>query len=608
MKAFLQKMKGTIKRNIAEIVVVLVSMAVLGTFVSMKEGFHMDELISFEFANAEYNPWIVSVQPQGRLAKFVYNEILADSLGETLSNLITETIDLFTNGEDSKALSYKADVFGEPTWITGRQFFDYITVGSEDAFNYPSVYFNVLSDNHPPLHFMVLHTISSVFRGRAEAWMGCLINMISVSVIMVLLMKAGRVLAETFGMQEWGKWIGILCALLYGISQGAIATTLLIRMYGMLTLWCVLYFYLILKKWQKKEFDRRNVGLIFVTMLGFWTQYFFLFYCFLLAAVTVFVLLQSRRFREFLCFLRSMLIAAVIGVAVFPFAIEDVFQSGRGMDALSSLREGFSGYAEELSDFTNILVKSTFTPLFRLLFIVLAFVACVAAGSALLKKKRMQKPLPEEQKSDKGMRRNRAVIACMLVIPSAGYFFLAARMAPFQVDRYIMPVFPFVIVLGTMISTGLLYFLKKNTGERQTRGLPVTVCIMAVLLQALGLFCYDGNYLYRGYAEQEKIAEENSEKACICIYVGVGYYENLKEFTHYEKTLLVTVEELMHRSDMDSVRALDEVVVLIKAGVDRDQALNVLTEGYDFEPENGDWFEEGPYGDTILLMRKGNES
>ena len=43
--------------------------------VSFKEGYHMDELLSFELANARYNPWIVPTQPEGRLAKFVREEI-----------------------------------------------------------------------------------------------------------------------------------------------------------------------------------------------------------------------------------------------------------------------------------------------------------------------------------------------------------------------------------------------------------------------------------------------------------------------------------------------------------------------------------------------------
>lgn len=59
-------------------------------------------------------------------------------------------------------------------------------------------------------------------------------------------------------MGKDGRRLGLMTALFYGLSTGALATVLLIRMYGMVTLWCVLYFYLILKKWQDASFDKRT--------------------------------------------------------------------------------------------------------------------------------------------------------------------------------------------------------------------------------------------------------------------------------------------------------------------------------------------------------------
>ena len=58
-----------------QIVVILLAVTVMSVFISRKEGYHMDEVLSFEFANAEYTPWIVPWQPEGRFATFVYNEI-----------------------------------------------------------------------------------------------------------------------------------------------------------------------------------------------------------------------------------------------------------------------------------------------------------------------------------------------------------------------------------------------------------------------------------------------------------------------------------------------------------------------------------------------------
>jgi hypothetical protein len=88
--------------------------------------------------------------------------------------------------------------------------------------------------------------------------------------------------------------------------------------------------------------------------------------------------------------------------------------------------------------------------------------------------------------------------------------------------------------------------------------------------------------------------------------VGVGYYENLKEFTVYPKTLLLTQEELENREDRESILSEDKICVLIKYGVDEKEILSILTEEYGFELEDGGWLDEGPYGDTICYLRRGN--
>lgn len=607
MRDCMKKIGLAIKRNVIELAVILGCLVLLCGFVAAKEGFHMDELLSFELSNAEYNPWIVPTQPEGRLAKFVHNEIDADTPGQTIANLLREIRDVLQNRGGSKLLTYQADVYEEPVWITAEQFSEYITVGERDAFQLLSVYFNVKDDNHPPLHFMLLHLISSVFRGRAEVWMGCAINLAAMALTLWLLIKTGRLLAECLGMPERSRAMGIACALLYGGSAGAVATTLLIRMYGMLTLWCVAYFYLILKKWHKGELGCRNAGLILVTVCGFWTQYFFLFYCLLLAAVVAAVLLRSRRRKELFGFVRAMVIAALLGVALFPFAISDVFSSGRGVEALENLSEGLSGYGTRVSAFAALLADRTFSGWCWCVLLVSA--ALLPAGNRIRKGREQlasaeQKPLKRgEQKAREG-RNDRVAAGCLLLLPALGYFLLAARMAPYMVDRYMMPVFPFVILAGVTLAAGLYGLWERYCPAGWCRGLAGVMCAVVLLLQAGKLWQYDGSYLYSGYREQEAFAQEYADRPCICVYTGVGYYENLKEFTHYRETLLLTWEELQERTDRESIENREEIVVLIKAGVDATEVLSWLTEEYGFAVEKGEWLRKGPYQDTICVMRK----
>ena len=575
------------KKILPELLAVILCLGVLCVGVSFKEGYHMDELLSFELADARYNPWIVPTQPEGRLAKFVREEIQGDSFGETLMNLKSTVTDVLKNRGSSKLLSYKADVYEEPAWITSGQFRDYVTVDGSDAFDYLSVYFNVKDDNHPPVHFMLLHTMSSLFPGTLSPWLGCTINLICVGVTLWLLLRLGRQLSEILGMEEQGRLLGILAVLLYGLSTGALASVLLIRMYCLLSCLCVALLSMHVEKWKEHGFDRSNKGLIAITVLGFLTQYFFLFYCILLAAVTAAGLLCSKRMRELWIYIRSMTLAAVIGLVLFPFAIADVFSSGRGVEALDNLASGFAGYGARLLAFARILADRTVGDL------LLGAGCATAVVLAVVLWYRRHKG------QETGTPRAVRGILCMLIIPVVGYYLLASRMSPYLVDRYVMPMFPMIALLFALLLCCLGKRLAKDSGWK---GRLVGIGLMALIIvvQGLRLASYDGEYLYRGYGQQEQLAEEYASLPCICVYAGVGYYENLPEFMHYDRTLLVTAEELAERKDVDSLRMLDRVVVLIKPGVEEETVSSVLRERYGMEPEET-LFSEGVHGDNIYL-------
>lgn len=575
------------KKILPELLAVILCLGVLCVGVSFKEGYHMDELLSFELADARYNPWIVPTQPEGRLAKFVREEIQGDSFGETLMNLKSTVTDVLKNRGSSKLLSYKADVYEEPAWITSGQFRDYVTVDGSDAFDYLSVYFNVKDDNHPPVHFMLLHTMSSLFPGTLSPWLGCTINLICVGITLWLLLRLGRQLPEILGMEEQGRLLGILAVLLYGLSTGALASVLLIRMYCLLSCLCVALLSMHVEKWKEHGFDRSNKGLIAITVLGFLTQYFFLFYCILLAAVTAAGLLCSKRMRELWIYIRSMVVAAVIGLVLFPFAIADVFSSGRGVEALDNLTSGFAGYGARLLAFARILADRTVGDLL------------LGAGCATAVVLAVVLWYRRHRGQELSMSREVRGILCMLIIPVVGYYLLASRMSPYLVDRYVMPVFPMIALLFALLLCSLGKRLAKVSGWK---GRLVGIGLMALIIvvQGLRLASYDGEYLYRGYGQQEQLAEEYASLPCICVYAGVGYYENLPEFMHYDRTLLVTAEELAERKDVDSLRMLDRVVVLIKPGVEEETVSSVLRERYGMEPEET-LFSEGVHGDNIYL-------
>lgn len=567
-----------IKQNKIQLLILLLIVAVHVGFVAQKEGYHMDELLSFELANAEYNPWIVPTQPQGRLAKFMQEEIYADTFGETAGNFFDAVKDVFQNRGSSKLLSYQADVYEEPVWISREEFQAYVTTGQRDQFNLVSVYFNVKDDNHPPVHFMLLHLICSVFPGAVFAWMGCFINLCTLVGICICMMSGGRLLEKHGVLPEgFGRKWGILTAVFYGFSAGAVATTLLIRMYGLMTFCCVLTLYFHVKKWLEGSFDKKNKGLIAITIIGFLTQYFFLFYCILLTVVTVVMLWKKKRISELKRYIRSMVIAAVLGVCLFPFAIADVLSSGRGMEALQNLGNGWMDFFSRIGTFSGILLERCFGNLW--LGLVLLTAIAVAGICGLVRSKTTGKGL-----------------LWMLLLPPVGYFLLAAKMSPMFTDRYIMAVFPFV----AMITALLLVWLCKKCKKYE---LPL-YAIISVAFAGL-LFFYDGTYLYEGYEEQLEISEEYKNLSCICLYEGSGYYDNLLEFTNYEKTLLVTPAELLARKDVEEINALSELVI-VKKGIIQEADFQEILQLYHWEIAEM-LIEDGACFDTVYLCRRAGQ-
>lgn len=583
------------RKNRGELVVLAVILLLGCFFISRKQGYHMDELLSFELANAEFTPWIVPTQPEGRLEKFVKNEIYADSFGETLSNIAENVKDVLKNRGESKMLSYKADVYEEPVWITAEQFKDYITTDSRDNFNYLSVYFNVKDDNHPPLHFMALHTVSSIFRGKISPWMGCSINLVLILGICVLLMKICR----EFLFQD--KEPGIAVCILYACSMAGIATLLLIRMYAMLTFFCMAALYLHMKKRKTGQWKSGNKLLMLVTVCGFLTQYYFVIFMLFLAGVTAVYLWRTEK-KNLFYYIRSMGISALLGLCIFPFSILDVLYSERGVESVQNLGGGFSGFGERLYNFWEIIFKQVLGGAAGAgIFLITAVAGLVCLGVVKLGQDReLAKVKKVEREKARRLKGTLAWEYTMIGVPCVGYFLVVVKIAPYYADRYLMPVFPLMALLMGVVLRKSLDILGKYLKAFGRRGV---LTAFAVLLVLPNLWTIKPDYWYQGYGLQEYMAGQYKDKACLCVYDGVGYYQNLMEFTNYKKTLLVTEEELYSRSPDEVLETEQEIVVLMKRNIDQTAVREYLAKEYGYAPAQ-DMMRATVHGDVIRFFRK----
>lgn len=587
-----ERVQTITKKYGIRIIVVLLSMLFLCTFISRKEGYHMDEILAFQLANAEYNPWIVPTQPVGRLAKFMTEHIEGEHLGETISNASFIVKDTLTKRGESILANYKADVYEAPVWISKEMFQAYVQCDSEDDYNLPSVYFNVKDDNHPPLHFMLLHLMTSLFKGEISVWHGCVINLAAIAGTLWLLGLIGDIVFRN-------KKNSVLLMILYGFSMAAVSTTLWIRMYALLTLWTVWGLYLHLRKYAGIEQDgflrikEKNgkpkwigsIGILIVTLLSFWTQYFGLFFILPLALLTLVSLIKEKRLQELWAYIRTMVTAAVIGLCVYPFAIGDVLFSSRGTEALSQWQNGLADYVNRVVEFGKILadnVAGGVAPFF-----IVVLVPIIGMAVMLL----YRKNTAEDSYN--------LIPFIMCTIPTLVYFLLAAKMSPYFVDRYIMAIFPLTALVIMLLWDRMgIFFQKENV---------VSVISLCMILILLGCQCVQlraGHvYLYKGYDEQLKIAEEYAEYPLVCLYDGYGFYENVMEMEQYEQTLLVKATELTAMDESRTKATWNGYVTLIKYPGDEAGRAQLTQVMGVFGGSNAKLiYEGGAFGDVIYLV------
>ena len=577
-----------------QIVVILLAVTVMSVFISRKEGYHMDEVLSFEFANAEYTPWIVPWQPEGRFATFVYNEIETGDFWETAGNWIRYTLDYWINGEDSIPYNYEGKVYVQSVWISREEFKEFVTTGAKDRFNLVSVYYNVIRDSHPPLFYMCFHLVCSVFSGIMAPWMGGLVNLTAMIICCIFLIKIGILLTGE-------KRAGTLAVVLYCFSTGAIGTVVLIRMYCMLTMFCVISLYFHLKKWKSGDYRIGNKLLIFMTVCGFWTQYYFVFYAIFMAAVTVLSLLFTGKGKQALYYIRSMIIAAAIGLCTFPYAVSDVLEGSTGRDVVSNLMGGFQEFAERMQTFGGMLSNGVCGGrpgmIIMGLLLVIAALICLAV-------KTKRKELTE----------NKIVWMAMVILPIACYFLVTAQISPFYADRYIMPTYAFLALTFALLLEWcvkcLVECLEKSRGQliRRTsyflKGMPF---VLAGVMGIISIADYGDSYLYIGYSDQLDVAKQYADYPCLCIYDGVTFYENVPEFMIYEETLVLTAGELAERCQFDLLVDCEDVVVLVKRNVDEEWVHQMMRDKYGYN--NYELiFRDTIYGEKIFFYSMAEEA
>lgn len=297
-------------------------------------------------------------------------------------------------------------------WIPSSYYFDYLTVNQKDDFAYHSVISNQAADVHPPLFYLLLHTLSSIFQGSFSKWMGISLNIICYVLIYFVIIKIMKLLTKD-------RYIAYLTATFWGLSIAALSSVMFVRMYVLLTLWTVLFLYHCLRYMGEKSTHKQTLLFIYLTALaGILTQYYFLIIAFFISACVFFTLLVKKNWLKLRSFVITMVMALSSSWLLFPSIMRHILSSGRGTESFANIQTN----TNHILEFWAIINSSIMGG-------VGAFLVPILLIIAIIKKK------------------YNPIILTTLFLPLIGYVLVIQKIAPYQSDRYIFLIFPLIAII-----------------------------------------------------------------------------------------------------------------------------------------------------------------
>ncbi len=419
----------------------------------------------------------------------------------------------------------------EGKWVDGEFFSDYIEVQEGERFRYGSVIYNLKNDAHPPVYFMVLHTICSLFPGTFSKWYGIIPNMCYFLVAQILLYRLSRKTLKN-------SWLALLPCAVWGCSSAAISFVLFIRMYMLSTMCGLLTLNLHMDLMEEKRDKEHPIlmwwAVVLISFFGYMCHYFYFIFAFFLSALYMLYLLVRKNWKKMIWYASAMGGSLLLTEMFFPAAYKNLFGNGYTLGAVNNF--GIGRILRKLYQYTHAVEKDLFANNFALLWIFfgIAVISLVALVVKLFKNK--------EFRSEKASGVWFFVICAGTMIC---YFALASYMSPYFSNRYVSAIYPLIYFLLIWL-TYMVWGAKKFVREKVTVMLGVLLIGVALWSQVT---CVDFVY--------EK-AEANLPS--VKPYMDADVY--FITFNYYKVT-----EKLLELKEAERVRVLAPEIPRIEEAV-----------------------------------------
>lgn len=370
--------------------------------------------------------------------------------------------------------------------LTREDFMNYLTVNKGEQFSFASVYYNQTQDAHPPLYYMFLHLISSFFPGSYSKWLGLSLNIVFYLITNLLLYQVARMILRS-------EKSAALAVLLYGTSYGGLSTALMIRMYILLTLFTVAFFWVILKLYQGNTQKSLYALVTVVMFLGMFTQYFFVIFAFFISAVYCLRELMRKRIKNVIWYAAAAFLGLGLFYVSYPYILNHLFADTlvSGQTVVSNVHD-LAGMCLSIYSFVMQTIMSYKIPCYLLPVLVIAGI--------VLHKKVFQAYLAAFDERDSS--------AIAMTVAVGLTIFVTAVVSPVTALRYVYNVLPFVAV-------GIVYVAEAVWRDWE-RYAPAVIRVSALLCIFQGMKdvpFYIDNIPQARY----EIMAEYADCPCICL-------------------------------------------------------------------------------------------
>ena len=431
-------------------------------------------------------------------------------------------------------------------WTSSDELIQYITVSSDERFDYKTTIINQTKDSHPPIYALILKTICSFFPGKFSKWYGLSINIVSIVIVLWIYYKLLNNMVD--------KELSMYITALYGLSIAVINQVTFIRMYVVVQIFTTLCAYIHIKMIQDSDSRDANIKLyisiFFVTVLGVLTHYYYLIFAFFISFFTCLYLLFKKKIKKIVIYIVSMVISIFFVLILYKPIILSIFTDEESIFSETSGYE-LGSIRFRISTMLNFIGEELMGGLHKPIIIII-----IIYGVYYICSKKKVISIIKDIKIE----------YYLLIFTSSLYFIVISLVSPYLCDRHIFPIFNlvFFIVISVLLQISDEIFKSKQLGR-----------VVLFVLGLLPLFLH----LKAGITDvntplRRQIAAENSNRPCI-FYNEIAAEENIFDLMQYDQVYFYDF-----KSDMDDkiTNSDTELVVYVPDWINEDIIFSKIRE------------------------------